>query len=339
MAELLAIGTVPGSVRPFRHDNTWWFFAEEITAAGEYYIEDVRIPVSKTGAPTGDCWVEIHSSREGTSATANGSANIIGQASDTVDVSTLTTSLALTTFTFSGTIPVVSEDDVFYIVLYADNTISATAYLNLGVEIAGYEQWHVESDLSWSDYGHAHFDMVCTINGEETVSLSDTLTEDVTVSEIIRHSTTVQTNYAYYLLGDDGDVYEYSDEFKSDAGVTITKQYITKNTDLTDQGASPSDIFKTVYSAKLFYKDLDSSVGVTLSISTDDGTTWESSPTGTKSLGTGSGQVKTATWNFPGGKSGQFFKFKLDSGSTTTRIQWLGLEIEYEEAGPHFLMA
>jgi len=268
------------------------------------------------------------------SATKNASTNIVGQGSDDVSIAGLGTSKAWVTFSFTGTIPELTADTAYYMVLYADCSVSTSNYLHATISVdatSGTVGYKINNSLTWAEIG-GNFDIVCTINGYQLY------TESVTCSDSYRGSLSAGSNYEYYLADDSGAIYEQGLNYKGDAGSAIICSWVSKNTDFTDQGAQ-SDIFKTVYSVKLFYLDNDASVQTTIYMSTDDGTTWVSSPIGTRSLGTGSGQVKTETWYFPGGKTGQFFKFKIESAGTTTRPQWLGLELDYIERGEHFNIA
>jgi len=185
----------------------------------------------------------------------------------------------------------------------------------------------INDSLEWTSLETPH--LAGTINGYQM------FIDSVKCSDSYLGAVGVLTNYAFYLAGSTGAVYEYSLNYKGDAGLPITCTWVGANRDFADQGASP-DTFKTVYSAELIYLDLDASTQVDVYISTNDGTTWTTSPTGTKTLGTGSKEVKSATWHFPGGKTGQFFKPKIVSTSTTARPQLLGLKLDYVERGQYF---
>lgn len=83
----------------------------------------VIFQLKKYGSPTGNVWVEVFSTSAGA---PTGSALY---SSDTLDVSTLTTTLAEKTFTV--TFPV-SDATTYAIVLNSDVTISGTNYLGVG---------------------------------------------------------------------------------------------------------------------------------------------------------------------------------------------------------------
>ena len=132
-----------------------------MSAASE--LSSVKIPLKKIcpldadfqqDCPSGNVWVEIHSSTTGTSATKNASTNIVGQASDNVDVDNIPQGFDWIEFTFSGTAPSLSASTTYYLVLYGSFTISSTKNLQWTVKSGNYyssgQAYLVNGSLSWS---------------------------------------------------------------------------------------------------------------------------------------------------------------------------------------------
>lgn len=163
----------------------------------------------------------------------------------------------------------------------------------------------------------------------------DTATVTISMTPSVNDARIIRLDYEYYFGTDTGTTHIYSDTYKGDAGVIISCQYVTKNTDFSDQDPSANDKWKTVYAVKLFYEDVFSSTDIVVAISTDGGTTWNK--TQTQTLGTGDETRKDATYYFI--CTGQFFMFRISSGSASSFFKFLGLEIEYEYAGEHFVIA
>lgn len=176
---------------------------------------------------------------------------------------------------------------------------------------------------------------------QETVNFSDilsevgtyvdTFTETVTFSDYLLDSQTIRTDFAYYLIDASGNVYEHGDSYLGDAGVAISSAFATKNTDFADQDMAVKDEFKELFGARLHYKDLSSSTVVSISYSTDGGTTWYPE---TQALGTGDETTKSAEFFFRA--TAHSFKFKVEHASTDKDFQWSGLEIFYLPAGEYF---
>jgi len=145
-------------------------------------------------------------------------------------------------------------------------------------------------------------------------------------------SKTLKTDYRYFLGTANGKTHLHSDEYAGDAGVVIPCQYETKDTDFADQDQKSNDQWKTVYSIKLFYEDMSADTDIVVAISTDGGATFPTSQT--RTLGDGSETRKDATYYFI--VTGQFFRFRVSSGSASTTFKILGMEVEYEDAGPHW---
>ncbi|MCK4784547.1 MAG: hypothetical protein KAV87_12415 [Desulfobacteraceae bacterium] len=108
---LLSFGPVETGVHYFlRQDDTSWLLSQNfILPFSSVDISKVKIPLKKIcfqGCPPGDVWLEVHSSQAGTSKTKEGSTNIVGEASDDVNVpNDITENYEWVEFTFSGTKP------------------------------------------------------------------------------------------------------------------------------------------------------------------------------------------------------------------------------------------
>ena len=160
-------------------------------------------------------------------------------------------------------------------------------------------------------------------------------TATITLAPSISDTQTIRNTYEYYLGTDNGTVHIYSDTYKGDAGSIVSCQYVTKDTDFTDQDKLAIDRWKTVYAVKLFYEDVCASTDITVAISTDGGDTWPYSLS--KILGNGDESRKDATYHFI--VPGQFFRFRASSGSASSAFKLLGMEVEYQDAGSHFTVA
>jgi len=95
----------------------------ELSDAGN--LTHVKLALARNGTPSGNIWVEIHSSTVGTSAVKNASANIVGQATDSLSAGSLSTAYTWVQFDFSGTQPNLSAATTYYLVLYGDYAIGA----------------------------------------------------------------------------------------------------------------------------------------------------------------------------------------------------------------------
>ena len=174
-----------------------------------------------------------------------------------------------------------------------------------------------------------------TSSAGHSVGLHQTVTGTINLTASTGSAKTLKTNYAYYFGTTNGTTHIYSDTYKGDAGVVIPCQYITKDTDFTDQDQQSNDKWKTIYAVKVFYEDMSADTRMAVSISTDGGATWAASQTQT--LGTGSEKRKDTTFFFI--VSGQFFRFKIFNGSASNTFKWLGMEVEYGESGEHWVTA
>ena len=163
------------------------------------------------------------------------------------------------------------------------------------------------------------------------VTVSDTITDTMYVSDFIVDATDILTNYAYYVATADGKVYEYSGFYKSDGGTAITAQWESKDTDFAEQDIQNSDKFKTVEFIRLHYMDKSAGALIDVRISTDGGASWT---TKTKNIGTGDNKGKTKDFYFV--ETGQIFRFSVRSVSTSDEFQWAGIEIFYNIGGTYF---
>lgn len=158
----------------------------------------------------------------------------------------------------------------------------------------------------------------------------DTFTDTVTFTDFLSDAQTLYTNFAYYLVDSAGNTYEHGEDYLGDAGASIPAAFETKNTDFADQDMAVKDEFKEIFGARLHYKDLTSSITVSISYSTNGGTIWHPE---TRTLGTGDETTKSADFYFRA--TGHTFKFKVEHASADKDFQWSGLEIFYLPAGEY----
>lgn len=139
------------------------------------------------------------------------------------------------------------------------------------------------------------------------------------------------TTYAYYLASATGAVYEYAEDYTTDAGTAIPSLWRSKETNFTDQFKELESRQKNVHGIRLYYVDKDADVAVSIKASTDGGATWVG--VATKTIGTGDGTAKSTDFYFDGGPvSGQFFTFLIAS-ATDARLQWTALAVYFEPGG------
>ena len=151
-----------------RQDAVRTLITQSFKATKTIDASQVKLKLRKVGSPTGNIWVEIHSGTSGTSGAKNASANIVGEASANVDVSTLTNILASVTFTFSGTKPVLVLGSTYFIVVYGDFTVSPAAYVLVGFDSSSPDYpdgkyYEVNGSMAWS--GNDNVDLVFEVNG------------------------------------------------------------------------------------------------------------------------------------------------------------------------------
>ena len=163
------------------------------------------------------------------------------------------------------------------------------------------------------------------------VIVSDEIRDIVDIADFAIDATDILTNYAYYVATVDGNVYEYSGYYKSDAGTAITARWESKDTDFADQHIENSGKFKTIEFVRLHYIDKSAGARISVKVSTDGGAAWT---TKTKSIGTGNSKGKTKDFHFI--TTGQIFRFAIESISVSDEFQWVGLEIFYSVGGSYF---
>ena len=161
--------------------------------------------------------------------------------------------------------------------------------------------------------------------------VTDEVTATVYVTGVVLDAISLKTNYAYYVGSSNGKVYQYSADYKSDAGTSISARWESKDTDFADQSIEISDRFKTVEFARLHYIDKTSSATVSVLVSTDGGATWTPN---TKSIGSGDGKGKTKDFHFI--TTGQIFRFAVENASTSDEFQWAGLDVFFSVGGNYF---
>jgi hypothetical protein len=146
--------------------------AQSFKISSSNQVTKVTLKLRKRGSPTGNVWVEIHSSQAGTSGTKNASTNIVGQGSDNINVSTIATSYTSYNFTFSGTKPSLSANTTYYLVLYGDFAVSTTNYVDTGFDSssASYSDgryWEINGSYGWNSYGDS-ISLVFEVYGTST---------------------------------------------------------------------------------------------------------------------------------------------------------------------------
>lgn len=175
----------------------------------------------------------------------------------------------------------------------------------------------------------------------DSFSMSDTFkevgtyvqafTETFSMSDHLADAQTLRTDYAYYLVGPDGNSYQLGKGYLGDAGSNITSTFQTKTTDFEDQHPEDANQFKEVFGARLNYIDTDSDITVSVSYSIDGGTTWNAV---TKIIGDGDDTAKTEDFHFRA--TANEFAFKVEHASSDAEFNWTGLKIFYLPAGDFF---
>lgn len=160
-------------VGKLRYANAHTILAQSFQIETDNEVSKVTLKLKKIGSPTGNMWAEIHSSQAGTSATKDASTNIVGEASDNLDVSTTTTAFASYDFDFSGTKPSLSADTTYYLVIYGSFTVSGTAFVEIGYDTntptySNGQYWMINNSLVWSNNNNV--DLVFEIYGEGATS-------------------------------------------------------------------------------------------------------------------------------------------------------------------------
>jgi len=149
--------------------------AQEFVAPYNSTLYSVKLYLSETGdasiTETDGIWVEIHSAQGGTSETQDASTAIVGTKSNDISCAALNAfpTYAWHEFVFGGTQPVLVAGNTYYIVVYGDFTVSASAYVRVGIEkidadFEGGSFWNLDASLNWTelDYASMIFEVLAT---------------------------------------------------------------------------------------------------------------------------------------------------------------------------------
>jgi len=161
-----------------------------------------------------------------------------------------------------------------------------------------------------------------------------TFTDTVTCTDQVLISQTLHANYKHYLGSSDGKAYEYDPAQTGDAGENIVVSWRTKTSDFSDQNPKALNHFKTVYRARVTYKDLTASTPIQLQYSTDGGYSWTAMTAQAASFGDGDDSIDTA-WFFTV-VTDEYFDFRVISSSSSTDFQLLAFEVFYTIGGEVF---
>lgn len=142
-------------------------------------------------------------------------------------------------------------------------------------------------------------------------------------------------DFGYYIGTSNGEVMQFDSSLYGDNTATINSQLVTKRIDFLDQSPEMIDRWKTVHAVKVTYVDLGA-VSITVSVSTDGGENWTDSSATTIGTAGADNVIKTKTFWFI--KTGQYFNFKISHTANTGRLKIVQVEVEYEEAGEHFVV-
>ncbi len=175
----------------------------------------------------------------------------------------------------------------------------------------------------------------------DNISIDDTLidheSDGITLADVggsgrqvVYDSVSIKDDFKYYLASSEGKIFTYSGDYLSDDGSVILSRWRSKTLDFSDQLPQCLDKMKEVTGVKLIYKDITTSTNVTVYVSSDGGSTWEHE---TKSLGTGTGEILSATYHFI--KTGEYFIFAIEHASTDKEFMWLRMEADVVPLGPY----
>lgn len=165
----------------------------------------------------------------------------------------------------------------------------------------------------------------------DMAAFSDTITETLTLSDSNISSSTLKTDFAHYWGSEAGVVYITGPAIYSDDGAIITSYWKSKDTDFSDVYPELSNQRKTLYQVQVTYVDHYANTNMTVSVSNDSGSTWESK---TKTVGTGSLEQKVAFFYFV--MSGQVEQVKVQSSSTAHHFQITGIELFFLPNGENY---
>lgn len=112
--------------------NNYNFLSQSFTGNGGV-LQSVVLYLKKSGLPTGNATVSIyaHSGTYGTSSVPTGSALAT---SDNFDISTLTTSFALVTFTFTGAEKITLTNGTYYCLVLENSNGDNGNYVLMGMD-------------------------------------------------------------------------------------------------------------------------------------------------------------------------------------------------------------
>ena len=201
----------------------------------------------------------------------------------------------------------------------------------------GWSDWsNTDTAVCWGDVGSSGIKLSGT-STEMVLSgdYSDTVSATIKFEGFSLDSGSISTAYAYYLADSAGKIYEYSDDYKGDAGNTIPCEWQGKETNFVDQFKELESRYKVIHFARLYYVDKSSGVSTTIKLSTDGGVTWKKSVT--KTIGTGDGKNKSADFFFPDGPvSAQFITPKIESNTSDKDLQWTALALYFDPGAEDF---
>jgi len=150
-------------------------------------LNSVKFYIEKNGSPTGNCYAKIyaHTGTFGTSSVPTGS---VLATSDALDVSTLATSFALTTFTFSGDDKITLTDGTYYCVLLSYSGGDSSNRLFLAEDYStpthgGNNLYYKTSETAWKY--DADYDVCFYVYTDEDTSGASipTSSDDVFIDE------------------------------------------------------------------------------------------------------------------------------------------------------------
>jgi hypothetical protein len=161
---------------------------------------------------------------------------------------------------------------------------------------------------------------------------ANVFTDTLSITDLIGDAQSLRLAFSYYLGTNDGIIYEYADNYKSDGGVPIETSWETKIIDFYDQMPDWANRFKSMTGCMFYYQD-DGPIEVTLNVSGNGGKTYAAC---TKTIGTAAAPSVADDCHFFFYKTGSYFRFKVESKSAIARPKWLGMMVDVDEAGDHF---
>jgi len=134
----------------------------------------------------------------------------------------------------------------------------------------------------------------------------------------------------FYIGGHTNSICRVLSTTRNDNSTAIASTWQTGITDFSDQDPAAHGRWKTVYGARLIYRDKTTNAVFVGSIRPDGGSWTDDSET----VGTASDDVKSIDFHWI--KTAHTFDFKLYNSSATANFEWLSLEIFYELGGEFF---